>query len=220
MKRKYKDLTGQTFGELNVLEYAYTKRTERGASRIYWLCECQRCGKRKTVRSDCLTTGNTRSCGCLQHDTLSSIAYSHGQAHTKLYHIWASMKNRCTNPNDHSYKHYGGRGIKYTTEWKTFEPFYDWAMQSGYKEGLTIERKDVNGNYEPDNCCWIPPSKQGVNTRRTVWIEHEGVVHNINDWAKILGINKNTFWYYVRKKKMSIADIIEYRKCNDYPERE
>lgn len=215
MKRKCKDLTGQIFGELKVLNYAEMKN-----HKSFWNCECLRCGKHTVVRSDCLTTGNTKSCGCLHRDTNAERLYSHGQARTKLYHVWAEMKNRCKNPNNRNYKHYGGRGITYTSEWEHFEPFYEWAKQSGYQEGLTIERKDVNKNYSPENCCWIPLSRQVSNTRRTVWIEHNGEIHNINDWAKILGINKNTFWYYVRKKQMSIAEIIEYRKCNDYPERE
>ncbi len=108
---------------------------------------------------------------------------THGQCETKLYKVWSSMKHRCSNPNDQSYKNYGGRGIGFYDEWKNFEPFHVWAMYSGYRTGLTIERHNNEGNYEPSNCVWIPKGKQSMNTRRCKIIVYKGEEHNIKEWA-------------------------------------
>jgi hypothetical protein len=90
----------------------------------------------------------------------------HGLTNSRIYRIWHLMKDRCNNKNNPNYKHYGGRGIKYNKEWIEFIPFYNWAINNGYNDNLTIERIDVNGNYEPDNCTWIPFFEQHGNTRR------------------------------------------------------
>ena len=206
------DLTGKIFGKLTVIKLDHIQKSLNSKrSKSYWLCKCE-CGNMKVVRSDSLTTGNTKSCGCLNKDRSNQI--THGLSHTKLYHVYYSMLNRCYNPLDHNYCNYGGRGIKVSEEWKNnFLVFHEWAKHNGYKEHLTIERINVNGNYECSNCKWITQTEQTNNTRRTVLLSYNGETMNINQWAKRLGINKNTFWRYIRVKHMTIEQVII--KCND-----
>lgn len=92
---------------------------------------------------------------------------THGMCYTRLYSIWQHMKNRCNQPKAHNYKYYGGRGITVCEEWQeSFEKFHDWAVTHGYSKELTIDRKDVNGNYEPDNCRWATKLEQELNKRK------------------------------------------------------
>lgn len=129
--------------------------------RTYYLLRCD-CGNIVSVRKDCWESGSTKACGCLYE--------THGQAkgeHTRLYNIYHGMKKRCYNLMSKSYKDYGGRGIKMCDEWLSdFVSFYKWAVANGYKDNLTIERIDVNGNYEPNNCKWVTITEQHKNTRK------------------------------------------------------
>ena len=146
---KLNDLTGQRFGRLTVLE-----RTE-----LKWLCKCD-CGNKKIVAGGHLVSGDTKSCGCLR--------IKHGMRNTRLYSIWHGMKERCYNTKHKFYKHYGGRGIKVCEEWKNdFQTFADWALSHGYADNLTIDRIDVNGNYEPSNCQWATNAEQQRNKRNS-----------------------------------------------------
>ena len=113
---------------------------------------------------------------------------THGQYATPLYKVWSSMKARCSNYKDKSYCNYGGRGIGVCGEWMKFEPFQDWATSSGYKKGLTLERKDNNAGYSPENCKWIPKGEQSSNTRRCKVITFQGETHNMKEWARRLDI--------------------------------
>lgn len=118
----------------------------------------------------------------------------------KLYHVWASMKDRCNNPKNKNYKHYGGRGIKVYYKWNgshDYINFKSWALSNGYKEGLTLDRIDVNGNYEPDNCRWITQKEQTRNIRRNINITYNGETHILQDWAYILDINPNTLYHRI-----------------------
>lgn len=107
---------------------------------------------------------------------------THGQSNTRLYGTWGGMKCRCLNPKDKDFESYGGRGIKICDEWRDFTVFRQWATSSGYRRGLTIERKDVNGNYEPANCCWIPMTHQAKNKRITVYLEAFGERKTLGQW--------------------------------------
>lgn len=187
---RIENLTNRVFGKLTVVEYSHTNNSNKS----YWKCNCD-CGNEITVRSDCLKDGNTKSCGCLNNEPKFT---THNKSKTKLYHVWAGAKDRCNNKNSKSYKHYGGRGIKMCDSWQdNYEVFYKWSMENGYVEGLTLERINVNEGYNPHNCCWITQSEQCNNTRRSVKLEFNGEIHNINEWAKILGINKNTLWHRI-----------------------
>ncbi len=183
-KRSLKDLTGKKFGMLTVL-----RRTDNFGKNTMWLCICD-CGKETVTCGGRLVNGTTRSCGCLKH---LSYGITHGKSDTRLYHIWPSMKSRCLTETCHAYELYGGRGITVCDEWlHDFQTFYDWAMANGYAEDLTIDRIDVNGNYEPSNCRWADRSTQGYNKRNTIYITYNGKRKPLNYWSEITGIKKQT----------------------------
>lgn len=92
----------------------------------------------------------------------------------RLHDVWHSMIYRCSNPLNKSYKHYGGRGITVCDEWQEFKAFYDWAIESGYKKGLSIDRINNDGNYEPSNCRWVTKDEQFLNRRNTIRIDYNG----------------------------------------------
>lgn len=153
------DLTGQKFGRLLVIKQTHIDNR----SGTFWICKCD-CGNVVTVRRDALTSGGTQSCGCLNIE----ISSSHKKSHTRLYSIFAGMKGRCYNPNNTNYKHYGQRGICICKEWlNNFTAFYEWSVNNGYSDDLSIDRIDVNGNYEPSNCRWADAVTQANNKRNS-----------------------------------------------------
>ena len=109
---------------------------------------------------------------------------------TRLYYSWKGMKGRCNNSNHSDYHNYGERGIKVCEEWYDFIPFMEWAFANGYREDLTLDRKDNNGNYCPENCRWATQLEQGKNKRNNVWITIEEQTHTLEEWSKISGIRK------------------------------
>lgn len=180
-----KDLTGQRFGRLMVLEKAETRN-----HRTYWRCVCD-CGNYSDVRSDALISGKTKSCGCLQKESAANLKMKHGKCNTKIYRAWDSMKDRCRNKNCNNYKNYGARGITYCDEWEEFDNFYNWAMENGYSDELTLDRIDVNGNYEPSNCRWATYDEQARNKRTNRIITYNGETKCVKDWAEFLGIDSH-----------------------------
>lgn len=123
----------------------------------------------------------------------------HGKCFTRLYRIWNSMKQRCSNPKAISYKYYGGKGITVCEEWQDFKPFYEWAMANGYRDDLTIDRKDSNGNYCPENCLWATNKVQQNHTSYNRLITFRGETHNITEWAEILNIPRNVLYNRTRR---------------------
>ena len=173
------DLTGQRFGRLVVVE-----RAENSADgRARWLCRCD-CGQSKTVLGEHLKKGRTKSCGCAKSESSSKRFKKHGGRNSKLYRIWSNMKDRCNNPDCKVYSDYGGRGIKVCKEWiDDFSAFQKWALANGYKEGLTIDRKDNDKGYSPDNCRWTDRKIQGNNKRNCRYITcipHDTLLYRLN----------------------------------------
>lgn len=155
----YKDLTNMRFGKLTAIKIDHFKDAKR-CRRTYWFCKCD-CGNTSIVRSDCLTTGNTKSCGC--GNTTFREKPNSIKKH-KLYRVYWGMRQRCYNSKQKHYDRYGGRGIAVCDEWlNSYESFYEWSMKNGYKEGLTIDRINNDGNYEPSNCRWVTIQEQQKN---------------------------------------------------------
>ncbi len=175
------DLTGRRFGKLKVKEMAKYRKGRR----VVWTCECD-CGNIIDIPGVNLTKKNgTKSCGC--------ICRKHGMFGTRIYGVWRSMKERCYVESNISYHNYGGRGITVCDEWQEFIPFMEWAYANGYDETAergecTLDRIDVNGNYEPSNCRWVPMSVQSNNRNDNVYIEYNGVVDTLSNHARNAGI--------------------------------
>lgn len=189
---RFKDLTGNVFDRLTVLNRVEDHYYPNGRHDVQYRCLCE-CGKEVNVLGIHLRSGHTKSCGCFRKETTGNNKRTHGMTNTRLHGIWKNMKNRCTNKNSDDYYLYGGRGISICDEWlNNFENFKDWSISNGYSDNLTIDRQDVNGNYEPSNCRWISQKSQCNNTRRNVRIEHNGEIHTMKEWSEILGINYGT----------------------------
>lgn len=117
----------------------------------------------------------------------------HNAYKTKLYYVWSDIKTRCYNSKSAPFNHYGGRGITMCEEWRSsFIVFRDWAINSGYQEGLTIDRIDVNRGYFPENCRWVDMIAQANNKRTNRKVEYNGETHTISEWSRIVDIEKNT----------------------------
>lgn len=182
-----KDLTGQQFGKLEVLRRVGTRNKQ-----VVWECKCQ-CGQEITVLAGNLRNGSTLSCGCLNRKKVAERQKTHGETNTRLYRIWHNMKSRCQNPNIKDYADYGGRGITVCPEWRdSFEAFRDWALANGYQDNLTIERNNINGNYEPQNCKWITNREQQSNRRNNRIISGFGRTQTIQQWADETGVSRET----------------------------
>ncbi|MEQ2424387.1 hypothetical protein [Enterocloster hominis (ex Hitch et al. 2024)] len=174
---KFIDLTGQKFGMWTVLYYV-------GDSK--WQCRCD-CGTIREVKGVTLRNQSSTNCGCVKR--------KHGMEGTKLYRLWSHMKERCDSPKFKSYKDYGGRGITYCEEWKEFKAFMEWALQNGYQEEMTLDRINVNGNYEPSNCRFISNLEQQRNKRNSRLVTINGDTKAVSEWAEISGLDRHTILY-------------------------
>jgi hypothetical protein len=182
------DLTGQKFGRLEVKEFAGTTN-----NKTFWNCVCD-CGNIKRVYSGHLKSGATKSCGCFRNEQVSKAITKHGQRRisltTLIYFCWRNMMERCYKPKNRAYKNYGGRGIKVCERWHEFVNFYE--DMGDAPDGMSLDRKDNDGDYYKENCRWATKEEQSNNTRRNVWYTHEGETKNITQWERHLGMGENT----------------------------
>ena len=188
------EVVGKTFNYLTVI-----KELPKRSGTRYLLCRCV-CGKEVEVYKSTLTGGLKKSCGCRRLENRKLL--KSGSRKDNLYRIYAAMKNRCLNTKTPRYKDYGGRGIKICNEWlEDYSNFHDWAFQNGYSDGknLSIERKDVNGNYCPENCCFIPKPAQSRNKRNSRFITINNKTMILADWCRIFGISSSLVIYRIGK---------------------
>ncbi len=176
------DLKGKKYGKLTAIEPVGKNKHNVAI----WKCRCE-CGNIIYRSSNVLKLGHCKSCGCLGR-AIPGIKI----ADPRLYNIWHDMVQRCNDPKSKYYKNYGARGISVCKEWLKLEPFYNWALLNGYKPNLTIDRKDNNDDYCPDNCRWITHEEQQRNKRSNHIIEFRGKKQILTQWAQEIGISPNT----------------------------
>ena len=200
------DLTGQRFGRLTVVEIAYRKRDQQGDMRIFWSCKCD-CGNTCIVSRNNLRKGSTKSCGCLREE-VSHKGKTHGMYGTRINRIWNGMKSRCSYSSCQDYKYYGGKGVTYCEEWKNFSSFYEWAMENGYQDGMSLERIDVNGNYEPSNCKWVSPREQRYNMTTSLKFTIDGETKCLAEWCELYNISYQTVYKRLKVQKLGIYEAL------------
>lgn len=177
-------MEGKKFHRLTVLRDAGSERTGKRE----WVCECD-CGKTVTVDGYSLRNGNTKSCGCLVHERYPAHSITHGMTNTGEFNAWMSMRGRCNSKTHHAYPSYGGRGISVCSRWDSFQNFY--ADMGPRPEGMTIERRDNDGDYEPSNCVWATRIKQQRNRRTNRILTVNGISKCVSEWAEEIGIPFN-----------------------------
>jgi len=189
--RKKRDLAGQRFGRLLVLY----DTGERKNGCVIWHCQCD-CGCEVDVRSSNLISGRTTSCGCYRRERLAEVCTVHGMNRRgkqhPVYGVWVTMLARCENPNCKWYKGYGGRGITVCDEWHNPVIFIDWALANGWQKGLSLDRIDNDGNYEPDNCHWVTWKEQARNRRSNRLITFNDKTQTMAEWAEEINISYHT----------------------------
>ena len=145
------------------------------------------------VVTDNLTSGKSSSCGCLQKEMQSRRKMTHGESKSRLYAIWQQMKNRCMNSHTTYYEYYGGRGISVCNDWlNSYPAFREWALSTGYNDNLTIDRINIDGDYNPSNCRWVTSVAQASNRRSNRVYTIGGETHTLTQWAELQGINPKT----------------------------
>lgn len=193
---KVEDLTGQRFGRLVVIKRG---QNTKGDNKPTWICQCD-CGNIKTIRASGLK-GGTSSCGCLMrerqieymHTRKGKLAsqYKHGLSHSRINGIYRQIKGRCFRKTNPAFPKYGGRGITICDDWlgdNGFINFYNWSMDNGYADNLTLDRINTDGNYEPSNCRWADWIVQQNNRTNNINITHNGETHTLSEWARLKNI--------------------------------
>lgn len=203
MKRgRTEEIVGKKINSLTVLQK--TRKCNKGSD-YYYLCRCD-CGNYKEIAGQSIKRQSTKSCGCFNR-TKPSNHITHHQSKTKLYWIYKGMKARCYNSKNDKYRYYGGRGISLCKEWLGKDGalnFIDWATKNGYKDGLSIDRINVNGNYSPENCRWVTHQEQMFNRSNSVIID--GI--NLAEYVTQKGIISRKLAYQRYKTGWDLVDIV------------
>jgi hypothetical protein len=209
-KIHYEDYIGQKFSKLTILDYAGVGR--RGIVLVNCKCDC---GKIVAKPCSAVVRGKVKSCGCglIEYkEKFIKEHTTHGLTHTRLYRIYHGMITRCENKNRDDYKRYGARGISVCREWKDdYLSFKEWAINNGYRDDLTIERKNVEVGYSPENCCWVDRKGQSRNKENTIYLTYKEIKKPLVEWAEELGIS---YWTLINRRKRGWSDteIIEGKR--------
>lgn len=211
-RRTKEDLSGKRFGKLMVVSKSGNKNRN-----VYWKCLCD-CGNEIEVKTAELNRATTISCGCYSKKRFVEENTKHNKSHTRLYKIWYGMKRRCYERSNDAFPMYGGRGITICQEWlDDFINFYNWSMENGYSDDLTIDRIDPNGNYCPENCRWATKLIQARNQRKTIMIELFGINKPLVEWNDIVGVSYHKS-YQRYKRNAEIFNQDELRIIKQYLE--
>lgn len=201
----WSSLIGKKYGKLMVL--GLDGKDKYGHPKVKCLCDC---GNVVSIIATRVKTETTKSCGCYQKEMARKAKTTHGQTHTRLYRTYCGMVQRCYNPNARYYKIYGGRGITICEEWlNDYVSFMVWALNNGYRDDLSIDRIDVNGDYSPQNCKWSTWFEQANNTRRNRYITYKGETKTAKEWADLFGFNYKYFHEKLKKNNWSIDAVLE-----------
>lgn len=198
-KNVRKDITGEKFGRLTVIEYAGSNKKRKTSM---WLCRCE-CGNEKVIAYQDLKR-ETKSCGCLLKENKENFKRKYRNGVTtenkRIMSIYRGMIYRCYKSRGKSAQNYKNRGIKVCEEWlKDYFKFEEWALNNGYSEELTIDRIDVNGNYAPENCRWVDNTTQQNNKRNNHYVEINGITKTLEEWSKESGVKSNTILYRIKR---------------------
>lgn len=206
--RRRIDLTGKRYGRLVVIKAGIRRTPSRG---MYWLCKCD-CGVEKEITAQALKNGSTLSCGCYSKElATNTVIHGHNRRNkprSMTYRSWDKMMQRCYNHNAKEYKWYGGRGISVHPDWHEFSVFLR-DMGERKSKNESIDRIDVDGNYEPRNCRWATAIEQANNTQRNVFLEYNGEKKTIAELAREYHIKYDTLFYRIQKYGWSVKDAIE-----------
>jgi hypothetical protein len=200
-----KEWIGQKFGTLTVTGYV-NKEHNNGNHEWWWTVRCE-CGNEKEMQPLSLISGKNSSCGCRKYKTISEKVSTHKESHTRLHDIWTNMNKRC-NPSNKCADRYGARGIFVCDEWGDYEAFAEWARSNNYAEDLSIERKDVNKGYSPDNCEWIPLGKQARNRRTTFWVTYNGREMSLAEACELAKLPYKEVHYRIKRLGWTIEHAL------------
>jgi hypothetical protein len=197
--REYENLTGLKFNRWTVMcqveKPAHVKNKQR-----YWLCKCD-CGNEGIISTGSLKNGNSKSCGCYDSEVIAernrkNRKYEMGSTN-KLYWAWNHMLQRCEKDYENNKKDYKDRGIKVCDEWHDFNVFAEWALNNGVGDDLSLDRIDVNGNYEPSNCRWADAHTQANNKTDSRYIKIGSVTKTLSQWARENNMYHKTLAYRI-----------------------
>lgn len=201
---RHDDLVGERFGYLTVLNLDHV-----GNGKAHWRCRCERCGGETVVPTASLKNGTTTSCGCYKRENLGERTRTHGLTNHPLYRVWANMKSRCGYEDNIGWDRYGGRGITVCDEWlHDFKAFHDWAIENGWKPGLTIDRRNNDDGYSPWNCRIADVYTQANNRSNNRIVHYDGEAHTVKQWSDILNVKYATLLSRINRGDLS--DFEEY----------